>query len=178
MMEQMMKYLLSLMTVLITMHVSAQEFVRNQPAGRNLNAIGGLAGGLAAEGKATVHDLVTFRDPRWIVLTIAQIAASTADAETSLHNFHRCPTCIETGISRFVIGRRPDAHKYIIAGMLEIGVEAIAAHYLRNHGPIRKWYWRYIWTLPQSLSLYEHTRADFHNIGLHLTCDPAGLNCF
>jgi hypothetical protein len=177
-MGKMKKYLLFLMTALVTMNVSAQEFVRSRPAGRNPNAIAALAGGLAAEGKATVRDLVTFRDPRWTVLTIAQIAASTADGATSLHTFHRCPTCLETGISRFVVGRRPDAHKYIIAGIVEIGVEAVAAHYLRSHGPIRKWYWRYVWTLPQSLSRYEHTRADFHNIGLHLTCDPAGLNCF
>lgn len=166
------------MTALVTMNVSAQEFVRSQPAGRNPNAIASLAGGFAAEGKATVRDLATFRDPRWTVLTLAQIAASTADVKTSLHNFDRCPTCVETGSPKFVVGRRPDAHKYVIAGIVEIGVEAVAAHYLRNHGPIRKWYWRYVWTLPQSLSLYEHSRADFHNIGLHLTCDPAGLNCF
>lgn len=172
------KCLLLLTTALVTMNVSAQEFVRSHPAGKNPNAIAALSGGLAAEGKATVRDLVTFRDPGWTVLTLAQIAASTADAETSLHVFHRCATCVETGISRFVIGRRPDAHKYVIAGIVEIGVEAITAHYLRNHGPIRKWYWRYIWTLPQSLSLYEHTRADFHNIGVHLRCDPPGLNCF
>ena len=172
------KYLLLLTASLVTTNVSAQEFIRSHPAGKNPNAIAALSGGLAAEGKATVRDLVTLRYPSWTVLTIAQIAASAADAQTSLHNFHRCPTCLETGISRFVVGRRPDAQKYIIAGIIEIGVETITAHYLRNHGPIRKWYWRYIWTLPQSISLFEHTRSDFHNIGLHLTCDPAGLNCF
>jgi hypothetical protein len=178
MLGKMKKLLLLAMTLLVTTSVSAQEFVRSQPAGRDANVIPAESGGLVAETRATVRDLVTFRDQRWTLLTIAQIAASTADAETSLHNFHRCPTCLETGISKLVVGRRPGAHKYVIAGFVEIGVEAVTAHYLRNHGPIRKWYWRYIWTLPQSFSLYEHTRADFHNIGLHLRCDPAGLNCF
>jgi hypothetical protein len=121
---------------------------------------------------------VSFRDSTWTFLTIAQIAAATADVETSLHNFRACPTCVETGSSRFVVGRRPDAHKYAIAGIVEIGVEAVIAHYLRDHGPIRKWYWRYVWALPQTFSLYGHTRADFHNIGLQLRCDNTVLNCF
>jgi len=94
-MGKMKKYLLILMTALVTMNVSAQEFVRSRPAGRNPNAIAALTGGLAAEGKATARDLVTFRDPRWTVLTIAQIAASTADGATSLQTFHRCPTCLK-----------------------------------------------------------------------------------
>jgi len=112
------------------------------------------------------------------LLTLAQIAASTADAQTSLANLRRCPNCLETGSSRLVVGAHPDAHKYIIAGIVEIGIEAVAAHYLRNHGPVKKWYWRYVWTLPQSISLYEHTRADFHNAGLQLKCDNTGMNCF
>lgn len=173
-----MKKVFLLAALLVNASASAQEFVRSRPAGRDPNVFAAVSSGLAAESKATVRDLVTFRDPRWTLLTVAQIAAATADAETSLHNFHRCPTCLETGISRLVVGRRPDLHKYAIAGLVEIGVEALTAHYLRNHGPIRKWYWRYIWTLPQSFSLYGHTRANFHNIGLHLRCDPAGLNCF
>jgi hypothetical protein len=134
-MGKMKKYLLFIMTALVTMNVSAQEFVRSRPAGRNPNAIGALAGGLAAEGRATVHDLVTFRDPRWTVLTIAQIAASTADAETSLQTFHRCPTCVETGISRFVVGRRPDTHKYIIAGIVEMELKRLPRTTFEIAGP-------------------------------------------
>jgi hypothetical protein len=165
-------------TLLIVTSANAQEFIQSQPAGRNLNMIAGLSAGLAAESRATVRDLVTFRDPRWSLLTLAQIAASTADAQTSLANLHRCPNCLETGSSRLVVGAHPDAHKYVIAGVVEIGIEAVAAHYLRNHGPVKKWYWRYVWMLPQSLSLYEHTRADFHNARLQLKCDNTGMNCF
>jgi hypothetical protein len=156
----------------------AQQFVRSQPAGRDPNMFMAISGGLAAETGATARDLVTFRDPKWTSLTIAQLAAATADAKTSLHNFRVCPRCRETGISRLVVGRRPDAHKYAIAGIIEIGVEAVIAHYLRDHGPIRKWYWRYVWALPQSFSLYGHTQANFHNIGIKLRCDNTGLNCF
>ena len=134
--------------------------------------------GLAAETGAAARDLVTFRDPGWSLLTIAQIAAASADAETSLNVFHRCRTCVEAGTSRLVVGIHPDLHKYAIAGLVEISVEAVAAHYLRNHGPIRKWYWRYVWTLPQTFSLYGHTQADFHNASLKLRCDHSGLNCF
>jgi len=47
-MAKMKKYLLLLTTVLVTMNVSAQEFVRSRPAGRNPNAIAALTGGLAA----------------------------------------------------------------------------------------------------------------------------------
>ncbi len=149
---------------------------------------------LAFEAKETVRDLATFKDPAWEALTIAQIAASLADAKTSLVVFRHHPTSGEVGISRFVVGVRPDVHKYVIAGVMEIAVEAIFAHYLRNHGPgseelhgpreefdenrgfgekaqpnelapARKWYWRAVWTLPQSISLYEHTHATFINLG-------------
>src|SRR6267378_1985466 len=91
----------------------------------------------ATNPSATARDLVTFRDPKWTFLTIAQIAAATADTETSLHNFRICPRCVEIGISRLVVGRRPDAHKYALMGVVEIGVEAVTAHYLHKHGPIR-----------------------------------------
>jgi hypothetical protein len=171
---------ISLLTAifLATFSVGAQEFARSRPARRASSEFGAIAGGLVTETGAAARDLVTLHDPKWTFLTIAQIGAATADAETSLHNFHRCPTCVEKGIARLVVGGRPDAHKYIVAGLIEISVEAVTAHYLRNHGPIRKWYWRYLWAMPQTFSLYEHTRADFHNTGLQLRCDSAGLNCF
>lgn len=117
---------------------------------------------------ATARDFVTFRDPQWSALTIAQIGAASADAVTSLNNLHSCPNCSETGVSRFFVGAHPDAHKYIVAGAIEIGMESVAAHYFRNHGPIRKWYWRTLWELPQSLSLYEHAPAARHNTRLDL----------
>ena len=165
-------------TPLATSSLGAQEFVGSQPATKDSGALEIVAGGLATETGAAARDLVTFRDRKWTLLTVAQIGAATADAETTLYNFHRCPACVEKGIARLVVGRRPDAHKYAIAGLIEIRVEAVAAHYLHNHGPVRKWYWRYIWTLSQTFSLYEHTRADFHNAGVRLRCDRAGLNCF
>jgi hypothetical protein len=158
--------------------VGAQDFVRIQPAGRDSNVFAAATEGLAAETGAAARDLVTFRDPGWSLLTIAQIASASADVKTSLDVFHRCRTCVEAGISRLVVGIHPDLHKYAIAGLVEIGVEAVAAHYLRNHGPVRKWYWRYVWTLPQTFSLYGHTQADFHNAGLKLRCDHTGLNCY
>jgi hypothetical protein len=164
--------------ILIAHNVHAQDYVRSQPAGRDPNAFRAVADGLVAETGEAARDLVTFRDPKWIFLTIAQIAAATADTETSLHNFRICPRCVEIGIPRLVVGRRPDAHKYAIEGLVEIGVEAVTAHYLHKHGPIRKWYWRYVWILPQTFSLFEHTRASFHNVGLQLRCDSTGLNCY
>jgi len=163
---------------LATFSVGAQEFARSRPARRASSEFGAIAGGLVTETGAAARDLVTLHDPKWAFLTIAQIGAATADAETSLHNFHRCPTCVEKGIARLVVGGRPDAHKYIVAGLIEISVEAVTAHYLRNHGPIRKWYWRYLWAMPQTFSLYEHTHADFHNAHLQLRCDSTGLNSF
>jgi hypothetical protein len=164
--------------LLFTASVHAQDFTSVQPAARDRNVLATISRGLVAETGATARDLATFRDRKWTLLTLAQIGAATADAATSLHNFHRCPTCEEAGLSRLVVGRHPDAHKYIVAGLIEIGVEAVAAHYLRNHGPTRKWYWRYVWTLPQSFSFYEHTHAVFHNTRLKLTCDNAALNCY
>src|SRR6266566_4305924 len=122
-------------TLLTASSVGAQEFVRSQPAIKDSGALGTVAGRLVAETGAAARGLVTFRDRKWTLLTIAQIGAATADAETSLHNFHRCPACVEKGIARLVVGGRPDAQKYIIAGLIEISVEAVAAHYLRNHGP-------------------------------------------
>jgi hypothetical protein len=164
--------------LLVTVRVHAQDFTSIQPAARERNLFAAVSRGLAAETRATARELATFRDPKWTLLTLAQIGAATADAKTSLNTFHRCPSCEEVGLSRLVVGRHPDAHKYIVAGLIEIGVEAVAAHYLRHHGPTRKWYWRYVWTLPQSFSFSEHTHAAMHNAGLRLACDNAGMNCY
>jgi hypothetical protein len=158
--------------------VRSQDFAGAHPAGTQNNLFAAITYGLIAETRATGRELATFRDPDWTILTLAQIAAASADAKTSIDNLHRCPGCFESGISRFVVGRRPDTHKYIVAGVIEIGVEAVFAHYLRRHGPIRKWYWRYVWSLPQTFSLYAHTQAAFHNSRLNLTCNSAGLNCY
>jgi hypothetical protein len=159
--------LLLLMAVLVASSLHAQNFIKLPPAAAGHSPIMALPLGLVTEVASTAHDLATFRDKKWTVLTLAQIAASSADARTSLYNLHHCATCQEVGVSRFVVGRSPDAHKYILAGLVEISVEAVTAHYLRRHGPIRKWYWRYAWTLPQTISLYEHTHASFHNAGFN-----------
>jgi hypothetical protein len=171
------KILLLAATLLITASVGAQEFVRTRPAGIDRNVFTTASTGLARETRAAARDLVTFRDSKWTLLTIAQIAAASADAETSLNVFHRCRTCVEAGISRLVVGIHPDLHKYAITGLVEIGVEAVAAHYLRSHGP-RKWYWRCVSMLPQTFSLYGHARASFHNASLKLRCENSGLNCY
>lgn len=107
-----------------------------------------------------------FRDPQWSALTIAQIGAASADAATSLNNFQRCPACLETGFSKYFVGEHPDAHKYVLAGAMEIGAEAVLAHYFRNRGPKNKWYWKALWSLPQSFSLCAHARAAEHNTAL------------
>jgi hypothetical protein len=122
--------------------------------------------GIAREVGAAARDFATFRDPQWSVLTAGQIGAGAADMVTSLNNLHNCPSCLEVGISRYFVGAHPDAHKYIVGGILEIGIEAVTAHYMRKHGLSRKWYWRALWTLPQSLSLYGHARAAIHNAAL------------
>lgn len=124
--------------------------------------------GFAREVRASARDFVTFRDPRWSALTIAQIGAATADEVTTLNNFRICATCAEIGPSRFFVGQRPDAHKFIVAGILEIGIEAVTSHYFRSHGPKQKLYWKALWALPQSFSLYEHADAARYNARLKL----------
>jgi hypothetical protein len=147
------------------------------PAGRVPNTFLSKPQGVAREVAATARDFATFRDPQWSVLTLGQIGAGTADMVTSLDNLHNCPSCREVGVSRFFVGTHPDTHKYIVGGLLEIGVEAVTSHYFRNHGPKRKWYWRTLWTLPQSFSLYEHARAANHNAGLAQECNFSGMRC-
>ena len=132
---------------------------------------------VARTAAAAARDFATFRDPAWSALTLAQIGAASADAATSLNNLRSCPSCTEDGVSRFFVGRRPDAHKYLIGGAIEIGVEAVAAHYFRARGPVQKWYWKTLWTLPQSFSLYEHARAAHHNARLDLGCVPSAAPC-
>jgi hypothetical protein len=127
----------------------------------------------AREVEATARDFATFRDPQWSALTFAQIGAATADEVTTLNNFRACATCTEIGPSRFFVGQRPDAHKFVIAGVIEIGVEAVAAHYFRNHGPKQKLYWKALWALPQSFSLFEHAQAAYYNATLKLNCSSA-----
>ena len=125
----------------------------------------------------TARDFVTFRDPGWSGLTLAQIGAASADAVTSLNNLHDCANCYESGPSRIFIGRHPDAHKYIVGGAIEIGMEAVAAHYFRNRGQIRKWYWRTLWELPQTVSLYEHAHAAYRNAAMNLGCSASEPVC-
>ena len=141
----------------------AQEIDKVQPVGKVRNAVISRPLGIAREVAATGRNLATFRDPPWSVLTIGQIGAATADAVTSLNNLNSRHGYEEIGPSSLFIGRHPDALKYIIAGIVEIGVEAVTAHYFQRHGPVKKWYWKALWTLPQSFSLYEHTHASFHN---------------
>ena len=148
----------------------AQEFQkaepaeRPQPSGAVRSAIITIPRGVAREFKLSARDLVTFRDPPWSALTLTQIGAATADAVSSVNNLDHCPTCFESGPSRIVVGERPDLHKYIIAGIVEVGAEAVTAHYFRRREPPQRWYWRTLWSLPQSLSLFEHARAAKHNM--------------
>jgi hypothetical protein len=152
--------------LLLSSIVRAQEVAKVQPAAALHNALLAVPLGAARELKYSVRDFATFRDPQWSILTIAQIGAATADAVTSLNNLNHCLTCTETGTARVFVGQHPDAHKYIVAGIIEIGVEAVTAHYFRNRGPARKWYWRMIWSLPQSSSLFAHASASYQNAAL------------
>ena len=155
----------------------SQQIEKVQPTGPVRGELLSKTLGVAREVKATARDFVTFRDPQWSVLTIAQIGAATADEVTTLNNFRVCPTCSEVGVSRFFVGQRPDAHKFIIGGAIEIGVEAIAAHYFRYHGPKQKLYWKALWALPQSFSLFEHAQSAHYNATLKLNCSPAVPSC-
>lgn len=146
----------------------AQEIEKVQPAVAVRSAVVAVPRAIAREYKFSAKDFVTFRDPQWSVLTLAQIGAATADAVTSVNNLNHC-NCVETGPSRIFIGEHPDLHKYLIAGIVEVSTEAVLAHYFRNHVPSwnRRWYSRMLWTAPQSLSLFEHARASEHNAALH-----------
>ena len=137
-----------------------------QPAGTVRHALIGIPRNVVREFELSATEFVTFRDPRWSALTMAQIGAATADGVTSIDNLNHCSRCVETGPSRFFVGEHPDAHKYVIAGIIEASVEAVTALYFLRHAPSRKWYWRALWTLPQSISLYEHARASDHNANL------------
>jgi len=165
------------MALLLSPIVQAQQIEKVQPASTVLKAILSKPLSVTREVAAASRDFVTLRDPQWTALTIGQIGAASADAVTSLNNLHSCPSCSETGVSRFFVGQHPDAHKYIIGGAIEIGVEAVTAHYFRNHGPTRKWYWKALWTLPQSFSLYEHARAAQRNAALDLGCFSSSAFC-
>lgn len=138
-----------------------------QPAGAIRSRLISVPRNVAREFKLSATDFVTFRDREWSILTLAQIGAGTADAVTSIENLNHCSSCRETGPSKIFVGEHPDAHKYIIAGVVEISAEAVTDHYLRRHEAPRKWYWRVLWTLPQSLSTYEHARASRHNTTLN-----------
>jgi len=163
--------------LLISPIAHAQDREPVQPAGTIHNTIRSVPAGVTREVAASARDFATFRDPQWSILTIAQIGAASADEVTSRNVLRNCLSCRETGIPRFVVGSRPDAHKYVVAGVFEIGIEAVAARYFRNHGPTRKWYWRALWTLPQSFFLYEHARAARDNSSFPLACYSSSPPC-
>jgi len=166
-----------LLVLFLSPIAQSQQIEKVQPAAAVRDAIVSKPLGLAREVAAASRDLVMFRDPQWSVLTIGQIGAASADAVTSLNNLHTCPSCSESGVSRFFVCQPPDAHKYVIGGAIEIGIEAVTAHYFRNHGPTRKWYWKALWALPQSFSLYEHARAAQRNAALDPGCFSSSTFC-
>jgi hypothetical protein len=155
-----------LATFLLAPLAPAQDIQKPEPAGTVRKGVLHIPLAIADQIGATGRDFAKFRDPQWSALTIAQIGAGTADAVTSLNYMRTCHNCVEIGPSRLFVGQHPDAHKFYIAGAIEITVEAVAAHYFRTHGPTRKWYWRALWSAPQSLSLYEHARAAQKNAAL------------
>jgi hypothetical protein len=165
------------LAILFSSSVQSQQMEKVRP-GRS------IAGALFSKPILVIHELfwtardfASFRDPEWSGLTLAQIGAASADGVTSLNNLHDCASCYESGPSRLFIGRHPDAHKYVIGGAIEIGVEAVAAHYFRNRGPIRKWYWRALWEVPQTVSLFEHANAAYRNAAMNLGCSATGQVC-
>ena len=157
---------LLLATSLLGSTARAQDIEKPKPAGAVHHQVFSVPLAVADQIAISARDFATFRDPQWSVLTLVQIGAGTADAVTSLNYMRTCHNCIEIGPSRLFVGKHPDAHKFYTAGAIEITVQAVAAHYFRAHGPIRKWYWRALWAAPQSLSLYEHARAAQKNAAL------------
>ncbi len=160
------RFCLLVLSLLLASIAHAQDIEKPKPAGIAHKGVLGVPLAVADQVAIAGRDFATFRDPQWSALTLAQIGAGTADAVTSLNYIHACHHCLEIGPSRIFVGQHPDAHKYFTAGIIEITVESVAAHYFRTHGPIRKWYWRALWSVPQSFSLYEHTRAARHNAAL------------
>jgi hypothetical protein len=153
--------------LLVSTGAQSQEITKFQPSRFVRGALISTPGLVLHEVTSTVRDFATFRDPEWSALTLAQIGASSADAVTSLNNLQRCENCYESGPSRLFIGSHPDAHKYILGGVIEIGMEAVTAHYFRNRMAMQKWYWKALWELPQTFSLFEHARAADRNTALN-----------
>jgi hypothetical protein len=154
------------LTLLLASIAHSQEIEKPKPAGTAHPGVLAVPLGVADQVAIAGRDFATFRDPQWSVLTLAQIGAGTADAVTSLNYMRTCHNCVEVGPSGLFVGQHPDAHKFYTTGVIEITVQAVAAHYFRTHGPTRKWYWRALWAAPQSLSLYEHARAAQKNAAL------------
>jgi hypothetical protein len=144
-----------------------QEAKKAPPAGSAHRGLITMPRAVAREFTLSAKDFATFRDPQWSALTLAQIGAATADVVTSMNSLNHCAVCSETGPSHIFVGSHPDVHKYVIAGIVEISTEAVAAHYFRRREASRHWYWRMLWNMPQSLSTFEHARAAEHNAGLN-----------
>jgi hypothetical protein len=66
--------------------------------------------GFAHEVKATARDFVTFRDPQWSALTIAQIGAAAADEVTTLNNLRNLHGDRSVKIFRRPAPRRAQVH--------------------------------------------------------------------
>jgi hypothetical protein len=88
-----MKHLFAFALVfLFASSATAQHFEAAQPSGREHGGFFAVPRGVAGEVAATVRDFATFRDKQWEILTLAQIGAASADAETSLYNMRNDPS--------------------------------------------------------------------------------------
>jgi len=135
------------------------------------------ARGLATEIKETAHDLVLGNDWKWRALMLAQIGASIADAKTSLDNSCICPACQESGPAALLVGRHPDAHNYLLAGILEVTAIAVTSHFAREHSPHAARWTRDVWLALPAASLYVHSHSALQNSHLKVACWQSGLGC-
>lgn len=108
---------------------------------------------------------------------LAQIGASIADEKTSLDNSRICPACQESGPAAWLVGHHPDAHKYLLAGTLEITAVAVTSHFARKRSPRAAWWTRDVWLALPAASLYVHSQAAWHNSHLKVVCWQSGLGC-
>ena len=150
---------ISLLFIVLFAFVGVAKAQEPAPTGKYGNVFVSVVDGVLVETGSTAKDLITFKRPEMDLLTGIHIAAAIGDEITSLRNLHNDPYEQQTGLPRYLVGRRPDAHKYILAGIIEVGVTAILAHYLKTHGPIEKWYWKGVWIIPQSVAIGLHTNA-------------------
>lgn len=125
--------------------------------GRHNNEVFGIREHRFSAGRAIGHYVMTHKFP--LIIDSVVVLANAADAASTLHAAHNCPTCID-----YALGPNPSATKTwgtlmsFSAGL--VAFNHLAYHHYREDGTDPSWVGQKFFVLAFSIPVVVHAAAD------------------